>query len=90
MQYFLSVSFKISILFGCCVWKNIVIDESFDVGWYMVLFGTLGPFVPVGGFFFGRFLLDYLFVKSQSEILSSFFFVYLTILSSLFFLVWFY
>ena len=41
------------------MWKILFSYESFDVGWYMVLFGTLGPFVPVGGFFFGGFLLDY-------------------------------
>ena len=35
-----------------CVWKKIVIIESFDVGWYMALFGTLGLFVSVGGVFF--------------------------------------
>ena len=58
MQYFLSVSFKISricVAVFCLVvvcGKILLSYESYDVGWYMVLFGTLGPFVPVGGFFF--------------------------------------
>ena len=80
------------ILFGCCVWKNIVIDESFDVGRYMVLFGTLGPFVFVGVFFFflGGFLLDYRKVAVWNFCHHSFFLFIWQFWALLFCLVWFF